>query len=81
MIGRLVGGEGLRLAIIGIALGLAGPCAATRLIESLLYGVSRIDPLSFCVAIIAMLTISAIACAIPTLRATSVDPVVAVRVE
>ena len=80
-IARLVVGNGLRLAVAGVVLGLAGAAAATRIIEHLLYGVSRFDPLSFSVGALLLLVVSAIACLVPMLRATSVDPIVAVRVE
>jgi putative ABC transport system permease protein len=80
-IASLVVGDGLRLAIIGITLGLAGASAATRLIQSLLYGVSRFDPLSFALGALLLLVVAAVACAVPMWRATAVDPVIAVRAE
>jgi putative ABC transport system permease protein len=80
-IARLVVGDGLRLAIIGIVLGLLGATAATRLIQSLLYGVSRLDALSFALGAVLLLVVAVVACAIPMWRATGVDPVVAVRAE
>lgn len=80
-IARLVVGDGLRLAMIGVALGLVGAAAATRLIQSLLYGVSRLDPLSFGTGAILLLGIAVVACAVPMWRATAVDPVIAVRAE
>jgi ABC-type antimicrobial peptide transport system permease subunit len=80
-IARLVVGDGLRLAIIGIALGLLGATAATRLIQSLLYGVSRLDPISFTLGAALLLVVAVVACALPMWRATAVDPVVAVRAD
>jgi predicted permease len=71
--------QGLLLTSIGIAIGLAGALALTRLLSSLLYGVSATDPLTF-TAIAALLTaISCIACYIPAQRAARVDPQIALR--
>jgi len=80
-IARLVVADGLRLSIIGVALGLLGAVAATRLIQNALYGVQRGDPWSFTLGAVALLAISAAACLVPILRATAVDPAVAVRAE
>jgi putative ABC transport system permease protein len=78
-IARLVVGDGIRLALVGIGVGLLGAVAATRLIQSLLYGVSRFDPFSFGVGAVLLLAVSIVACVIPMLRATGVDPAIAVR--
>jgi ABC-type antimicrobial peptide transport system permease subunit len=80
-IARLVVGDGLRLALIGTIVGLLGAVAATRLIQGMLYGVSPLDPLSFGLGAVLLLVLSVIACAAPMLRATAVDPVVALRAE
>jgi putative ABC transport system permease protein len=80
-IARLVISDGLRLAVIGIALGLLGATAATRLIQSSLYGVSRLDPLSFALGAVVLLFVAVGACAAPMWRATAVDPVIAVRAD
>jgi ABC-type antimicrobial peptide transport system permease subunit len=80
-IARLVVGEGVRLAVIGIGIGLAGALAGTRLIQGLLYGVPRVDPFAFSAGAAALLAVAIIACVVPTWRATRVDPVVAVRAE
>ena len=80
-IARLVVGDGIRLALVGIGVGLVGAVAATRLIQNLLYGVSRLDPFSFGLGAALLLAVSVIACVVPMLRATAVDPVIAVRVE
>jgi putative ABC transport system permease protein len=80
-IARLVVGDGLRLVVIGIALGLAGATSATRLISSMLYGVSRFDALSLALAAAAVLVSSLIACAVPTIRATGVDAAITLRAE
>jgi len=78
---RLVVGQGTRLIVIGVALGLAGAFAAARVLKSLLYGVSATDPLTF-IAIPLLLTLVALlACWIPARRATKVDPMIALRCE
>jgi ABC-type antimicrobial peptide transport system permease subunit len=80
--GRIIGlvlGDGLRLTLVGVLLGVAGAVAATRVLESLLFGVSPLDPLTF-VAVIALLAVTAtLACALPAWRAARVDPVTALR--
>ena len=81
VIARLVVGDGLRLAVVGIALGLVGATAATRVIQSMLYGVSRFDAISFALAAVAVLVTSLIACALPMVRATGVDAAITLRAE
>jgi putative ABC transport system permease protein len=80
-IARLVVGDGIRLALLGIAIGIVGAVAATRLIQKLLYGVSPLDPFAFGVGAALLLAVSVAACVIPMLRATGVDPATAVRVD
>ena len=80
-IARLVVGDGIRLAVIGIVVGLAGATAATRVVQSLLYGVSRFDAFSFGVGAAVLLVVAIVACVVPMWRATGVDPVIAVRAE
>jgi len=78
---RMALGHGLRLAVIGVALGLLAAFALTRLMKSLLFGVEATDPLTF-TAVASLLTIIALlACMIPARRATKVDPMVALRHE
>lgn len=80
-IATMILGQGLRLAAIGIALGLAGSIALTRLLKGLLFGISASDPLTF-VAIASLLAVVALlACWIPARRATKVDPLIALRYE
>ena len=80
-VARLVVGDGVRLAIAGIVIGLAGSMSATRLIENLLYGVSRFDPFAFAAGAALLLCVAIVACVVPMLRATGVDPAIAVRAD
>jgi putative ABC transport system permease protein len=78
---RMMLGHGLRLAVVGVGLGLLAAIAFTRLLKGLLFGISASDPLTF--AAIAMLLVGAalLACWIPARRATKVDPLEALRTE
>lgn len=78
---RLVLGEGMRLAAIGFAIGLAAAVALTRFAASLLYGVTPTDPLTFAGALGLLSAAAFVACYIPALRALRVDPVTALRYE
>jgi putative ABC transport system permease protein len=78
---RLFMGESLKLVLAGIAIGLAGAFALTRLIASLLFGISTTDATTFALVSIALLAVALLACYIPARRATKVDPLVALRYE
>jgi putative ABC transport system permease protein len=78
---RLVLGGGLALTAFGLILGVAGSLAMTRLLASLLFGVSARDPVTMLVAAATLLLVSAIACYLPARRATQVHPTVALRYE
>jgi predicted permease len=73
--------HGLLLASVGVASGLAGAFGVTRFLKSLLYGVKPADPATFASVAAALLLVAALASVIPALRATRVDPVIALRSE
>jgi len=78
---HLVLRRGLGMAALGIGLGLAGTLALTRLLASQLFGVSPTDPVIIAVAAVTLAAVSAVACLVPAVRATKVDPIVALRSE
>jgi predicted permease len=78
---RLVLGHGVKMALIGVALGLAASLGLTRLMSDMLYGVSPIDPLTFAGVAVILTLVALAACYIPARRAMRVDPMVALRYE
>ena len=78
---RLMLGDGLRPAIIGLVVGLIASAGVTRLIESLLFGTQPLDPMVFVLVAAALLAVAAVACLVPAWRASRLDPIEALRTE
>lgn len=78
---RLVVRQGMTMTLIGLALGLVGAFAISRVLRGLLFGVSPTDPLTFVAVSIVLLVVALLACLVPARRATRVDPIIALRTE
>jgi predicted permease len=78
---RLITGQGLKLTLLGIALGLVGATALTRALSPFLYGISAVDPLTFILISLLLSCVALLACWLPAKRAMSVDPLIALRRE
>jgi putative ABC transport system permease protein len=76
---RLIGREGLVLVLMGIGIGLAGALSLTRLMSSLLFGVSSTDATTFAAVPAVLAAVALLACYLPARRAARVDPTVALR--
>jgi ABC-type antimicrobial peptide transport system permease subunit len=77
----MVMGHGMRLAAIGLAIGVAGAMALTRLMSTLLFDVKPTDPLVFAAVAAALMTVAVVASLVPSLRVTRIRPASALRYE
>jgi ABC-type antimicrobial peptide transport system permease subunit len=73
--------RGVRLAVVGIIVGVAGSLVATRWIESQLFGVTAVDPFTYVLAVTGLFVLTLVASYLPARRAARVDPVIALRTE
>jgi len=78
---RLMMGQGMKLTLIGVAIGFIGAIAVTRLMRSLLFAVTPTDLMTFSIASIVLIVVALLSCYIPARRATKVDPLVVLRYE
>jgi putative ABC transport system permease protein len=78
---RLILGEGLKLVLAGVVLGIVAALAMTRFLTTMIYGVSSTDPLTFGAVIAILVAVSLAACYVPARRGMRVDPIVALRYE
>ena len=77
----LVVSQGLKLTLLGIAAGIAGALLLTRLMSTLIFGVSPSDPMTFIVVPATLILVALLACYIPARRASKIDPMQALRIE
>jgi len=78
VLGMVVGG-GMKLALVGVAIGLAGALALSGVVRTMLFGVTQLDALSYVATSLVLLAVAALACYVPARRATRVDPITALR--
>jgi len=77
----LVMGQGIRLTLVGVVIGVGGALGLTQLMKSLLYGVGAADPITFIAVAVLLGLVALLACWLPARRATKVDPMIALRYE
>jgi putative ABC transport system permease protein len=80
-VNRLVLGEGMKPALLGVGIGFVGALFACQILKSLLFGVGPLDPLTFTLVPPLLVGVAVLACYLPALRATRIDPMTALRTE
>jgi putative ABC transport system permease protein len=78
---RLIVGQGVAIALIGVGAGLVASLALTRFLSGQLFGVSAHDPLTFAAVALLLMFVASLACYIPARRAAKVDPIIALKFE
>jgi predicted permease len=78
---RLIIGEGLKTAMLGVTAGIVAAVLLSRVLQSMLFGVTAVDPVTFATTVVTLLMVSLLACLIPACRASRIDPMSALRSE
>ncbi|MBI2516774.1 MAG: ABC transporter permease [Opitutae bacterium] len=78
---RLVIGQGMRVVLLGLVVGLGGSLALSRTLQTLLFETSAFDPWTFCLVAACLMVVALLACLLPALRATRISPLIALRSE